>query len=65
MRSVLKPGDPEAANKMLEERLAEARRAAAAIDGTSPEMSASELAARATASLIPATSLVRGRASAE
>jgi lipoic acid synthetase len=61
VRSVLKPGDPEAANKMLEERLAEARRAAAAIDGTSPEMSASELAARATASLLPATSLVRGR----
>lgn len=61
VRSVLEPGDPEKANRMLEDRLAEARRAAAAIDGTSPEMSASELAARATASLIPATSLLRGR----
>ncbi len=60
VRSVLRPGDPEAANALLEERLAEARRAAAEISGTDAARTTSELAARATqAMLLPAASLVR------
>jgi lipoic acid synthetase len=59
VRGVLRPGDPEAANAMLEERLAEARRAAAEIDGSEVPRSMSELAARATATLLPTSSLVR------
>src|SRR5262245_3707194 len=62
VRSVLRPGDPTAANALLEERLAEARRAAAAIDGSDVPRTTSELAARAAATLLPATSLVRRRA---
>ena len=60
VRSVLRPGDPEAANKLLEERLMEARRAAAEIDGHgSVPKTTSELAARAAQTLLPAASLVR------
>ncbi|WP_394848727.1 lipoyl synthase [Pendulispora brunnea] len=63
VKSVLRPGDPEAAKKLLSERLAEAQAAAAIIDGQSATGEAprtvSELAARAAVSLIPATSLVR------
>ena len=43
----------------FEERLAEARRAAAEIDGSSVPQTTSELAARATAALLPASSLLR------
>jgi lipoic acid synthetase len=59
VRSVLRPGDPEAADALLKERLELARRGAAANGGALPGTT-SELAARATASLlVPAESLVR------
>jgi lipoic acid synthetase len=57
VRSVLLPGDPDGASALLDERLAEARRAAAAL-GDGPRTT-SELAARAAAVLLPASSLVR------
>ncbi len=60
VRSVLRPGDPDGAKAVLEERLAEARRAAAALSGVDLPRSTSELAARATqAVLLPAENLVR------
>lgn len=60
VRSILRPGDAAGAAAHLEERLAEARRAAAEIDGTDAPRTTSELAARATAALLlPASSLVR------
>jgi lipoic acid synthetase len=52
VRSVLRPGDPAAAQALLDERLAQARAEA----GPS---SASEFAARAAATLLPAVALVR------
>jgi lipoyl synthase len=57
VRSILKPGDPEGAEALMKERLAEARAAAEAIDG-GPKTT-SELAARAAATLLPANALVR------
>ena len=57
VRSILKPGDPEGADALLKERLAEARAAAEAIDGA--PKTTSELAARAAAVLLPANALVR------
>lgn len=65
VRSFLAPGDPEAAKKLLDERLAMARRAAESADGDGNSggptpKSTSELAARATAAmLMPAAQLVR------
>jgi lipoyl synthase len=60
VRSILKPGDPEGADALLKERLAEARAAAEAIDGESgAPRTTSELAARAAAVLLPANALVR------
>ena len=61
VRSILRPGDPEGADALIKERLAEAQRAAAAINGdaTAGPRTTSELAARATASLIPVQSLLR------
>jgi lipoic acid synthetase len=61
VHSVLRPGDPDAAKKLLSERLAEAHAAAARIDGEAGVVprSTSELAARMTASLLPASGLVR------
>lgn len=60
VRSILKPGDPEGADRMLKERLEEARTAAAANGGESGPRTTSELAARAAAAiLLPADSLVR------
>lgn len=60
VRSVLRPGDPDAANALLEERLAEAQRAAAEISGVDAPRTTSDLAAHATAALlIPVESLVR------
>jgi lipoic acid synthetase len=57
VKSILRPGDIEGANALLEERLKEAQRAA---DATGVPTTTSELAARAAASmLIPAKSLVR------
>lgn len=53
VHSVLRPGDPEAAKKLLEERLETARSAAGGPRTTS------ELAARAAAVLLPAEALVR------
>jgi lipoic acid synthetase len=58
VRSILRPGDVHGADALLKERLDEARRAAAQIDGSAPR-STSELAARATGVLLPADSLVR------
>ncbi len=72
VRSILRPGDPEGARVLLEERLAEAQRAAEGHGGSAlssppeatapkaPPKTTSELAARAAASLlVPAESLVR------
>ncbi|HSO33109.1 MAG TPA: lipoyl synthase [Labilithrix sp.] len=59
VRSILRPGDPAAAEVLIKERLEEAQRAAAAINGDAAPRTTSELAARATASLLPATSLLR------
>lgn len=62
VRSVLRPGDPEGAEALLKERLAEAHSRASEIDGAEggAPRTTSELAARAAASLLlPATSLVR------
>jgi lipoic acid synthetase len=61
VRSFLVPGDPRDAKALLEERLAEARRAAgAAADSSGTPRSTSELAARAaSAMLMPAKQLVR------
>jgi lipoic acid synthetase len=55
VHSVLRPGDPEAAKKLLDERLATARSAAG---GRGPATT-SELAARSAAVLLPADSLLR------
>jgi lipoic acid synthetase len=57
VRSVLRPGDPQAAKVELDERLARAQAAAAEQDGA--PRTTSELAARAGAALLPAESLVR------
>jgi lipoic acid synthetase len=58
VRSILRPGDPVAADALLKERLAEAQ-SAAMREGGGPRTT-SELAARATkALLVPAESLVR------
>jgi lipoic acid synthetase len=61
VRSILRPGDPEGADALIKERLVEAQRAASAIDGEAngAPRTTSELAARATASLLPASSLLR------
>jgi len=62
VRSVLRPGDPEGADALLKERLAEAHARASEIEGAEggAPRTTSELAARAAASLLlPATSLVR------
>lgn len=61
VRSILKPGDPEGAEALMKERLAEARAAAEAIDGEhgGAPRTTSELAARAAAVLLPANALVR------
>ncbi|MDB5219266.1 MAG: Lipoate synthase [Myxococcaceae bacterium] len=61
VRSILRPGDPEGADRLIKERLAEAQRAAQAQGGDADAgpRTTSELAARATASLIPAASLLR------
>jgi len=63
VRSILRPGDPEGADALMKERLAEAQRAASALGGEGGESAGprttSELAARAAASLLPASSLVR------
>lgn len=62
VRSILRPGDVRGADALLEQRLAEAKAAAAAVnaaEGTVPRSTA-ELAARATATLLPAEALLRG-----
>jgi lipoyl synthase len=58
VRSILVPGDPEAAAEVMKSRLAEAQRAASELSGEAPRTT-SELAARAAATLLPAESLVR------
>ncbi len=58
VRSILRPGDPAAADALLRERLAEAKEKASLIAGDAPRTT-SELAARAAAVLLPAESLVR------
>jgi lipoic acid synthetase len=57
VRSILRPGDAHGADALLKERLAEAQ-AAAEKQGGAPRSTA-ELAARSTALLLPAESLVR------
>ena len=59
VRSILCPGDPAAAEALIKERLEEAQRAAAAINDDAAPRTTSELAARATASLLPVSSLLR------
>ncbi|MDB4941490.1 MAG: Lipoate synthase [Labilithrix sp.] len=59
VRSILRPDDPGAAEVLIKERLAEAQRAAAALGGDEAPRTTSELAARATHSLLPAASLLR------
>ena len=60
VRSILKPGDREGADRLLEARLAESHAAAArASDGGEAPKTMSELASRATGSLLPVGSLVR------
>lgn len=61
VRSILRPGDPAGAEALIKERLTEAQRAASAIDGDASggPRTTSELAARSTASLLPASSLLR------
>lgn len=62
VRSILRPGDPEGADALIKERLLEAQRAAVAMGGDegSGPRTTSELAARATKSLlVPVESLVR------
>ena len=60
VRSVLRPGDPEGADRLLQERLAVARAGAERVSGEGPHTT-SELAARATRSLIRPHDLVRRR----
>ena len=57
VKSILSPGDPARATALLDERLAEARRAADAHDGSF--RSTAELAAKTAAELVPASALVR------
>ena len=59
VRSVLVPGDPEAADAMLKDRLVEAQRRADALAGTDGPRTTSQLAARSAVNLVPASSLVR------
>jgi lipoic acid synthetase len=61
VRSILRPGDPAGADALIAARLLEAQRAAGAVEGEvgAGPRTTSELAARATASLLPATSLLR------
>jgi lipoic acid synthetase len=66
IRGLLRPGDPDGADRLLRERLAEAQAAAARIDGEEGPRTTSELAARAASiladtPLIEASSLVRAR----
>jgi lipoic acid synthetase len=57
VRSILRPGDAHGADALMKERLAEAQAAAERSGGS--RMTTSELAARSTAQLLPAGSLVR------
>ncbi len=61
VRSILRPGDPAAADALIKERLAEAKRAARVVDGevVAGSVTTSEFAARTAATLLPAASLVR------
>jgi lipoic acid synthetase len=61
VRSILRPGDPAGADALIKERLVEAQRAARAIAGdeTAGPRTTSQLASLATASLLPASSLLR------
>jgi lipoic acid synthetase len=59
VRSVLRPNDPEGAAKLLAERAAEAQSRAEALSSGEAVPTTSELAARITGELIPASSLLR------
>ena len=59
VRGVLRPGDPDGADRILKERLAEARAAAAKVDGDEAPRTTSELASRAAGVLLSPSSLVR------
>jgi len=61
IRGLLRPGDPEGADQLMKERLAEAQAAAARIDGGDAPRTTSELAARAAGMLIAPSSLLRER----
>ncbi len=59
VRSVLRPGDPDSANALLQERLSDARARAAAQGHEDAPRTTSELAARAASTLVPAESIAR------
>ena len=61
IRGLLRPGDPEGAERLMKERLAEAQAAAARQDGRDAPRTTSELAARAAGMLIDPKSLIRAR----
>jgi lipoic acid synthetase len=61
IRGVLRPGDPEGADRLMKERLAEAQAAAARIDGEAGPRTTSELAAKAAGMLLSPASLLRAR----
>jgi lipoic acid synthetase len=61
IRGLLRPGDPEGADRLMKERLVEAQAAAARVDGGEGPRTTSELAARAAGMLIAPSSLLRER----
>jgi lipoic acid synthetase len=63
VRSILRPGDAHGADALLKDRLRDAQLAAARVSGQPPR-STSELAARAAATLLPPSALVRRAGSA-
>ena len=61
IRGLLRPGDPEGADRLMKARLVEAQAAAARVDGAGAPRTTSELAARAARLLIAPSSLLRAR----
>jgi lipoic acid synthetase len=59
IRGLLRPGDPEGADRLMLERLAEAQAAAARVAGSEGPRTTSELAARAAGLLLAPSRLVR------
>jgi lipoic acid synthetase len=61
IRGLLKPGDPEGADRLMKERLVEAQAAAARFDGADAPRTTSELASRAAGMLLAPSSLLRAQ----